>query len=32
MTILKKELRAGAVSFLLWSAVVGGLMSMCVAM
>lgn len=32
MTIFKKELRAGAMSFLLWSAVVGGLMAVCVAL
>lgn len=30
MTVLRKELRAGAVSFLVWSAVVGGLMAVCV--
>ena len=30
MTIFQKELRAGAVSFLIWSAVVGGLMAVCV--
>jgi len=30
MTIFRKELRAGAVSFLVWSAVVGGLMAVCV--
>lgn len=30
MTIFCKELRAGAVSFLVWSAVVGGLMAVCV--
>ena len=30
MTILRKELRSGAVSFLVWSAVVGGLMAVCV--
>lgn len=32
MTIFKKELRSGAVSFLVWSAVVGGLMAVCVGM
>lgn len=30
MTILKKELRAGAASLLVWSAVIGGLMAVCV--
>lgn len=30
MTIFRKELRAGAVSFLVWSAVIGGLMAVCV--
>lgn len=30
MTVFKKELRAGMVSFLIWSAAVGGLMAMCV--
>lgn len=30
MTIFRKELRAGAVSFLVWSAIVGGLMAVCV--
>ena len=30
MTIFRKELRVGAVSFLVWSAVVGGLMAVCV--
>ena len=30
MTVFRKELRAGAVSFLVWSAVVGGLMAVCV--
>lgn len=30
MTIFRKELRSGAVSFLIWSAVVGGLMAVCV--
>lgn len=30
MTIFKKELRAGAVSFLVWSAIIGGLMAVCV--
>ena len=30
MTIFRKELRGGAVSFLVWSAVVGGLMAVCV--
>lgn len=30
MTIFRKELRAGALSFLVWSAVVGGLMAVCV--
>jgi len=32
MTILLKELRSGCRSFLLWSAVIGGLMALCVAM
>lgn len=32
MTIFRKELRSGAVSFLVWSAVVGGLMAVCVGM
>ena len=30
MTIFQKELRGGAVSFLVWSAVIGGLMAVCV--
>lgn len=30
MTIFKKELRAGAVSFLVWTAVIGGFMAVCV--
>jgi len=30
MTIFQKELRTGAVSFLVWSAIVGGLMAVCV--
>jgi len=30
MTIFRKELRAGAVSLLVWSAVIGGLMAVCV--
>ncbi len=30
MTVFCKELRSGAVSFLVWSAVVGGLMAVCV--
>lgn len=30
MTILKKELRAGAASLLVWSAAIGGLMAVCV--
>lgn len=30
MTIFRKELRAGAVSFLVWSAIIGGLMAVCV--
>lgn len=30
MTIFCKELRAGAVSFLVWSAIIGGLMAVCV--
>lgn len=29
MTIFHKELRAGAVSFLVWSAIIGGLMAVC---
>ena len=32
MTVFRKELRAGAVSFLVWSAAVGGLMAVCVGM
>lgn len=32
MTVFQKELRTNAVSFLLWSAVVGGLMVVCVAL
>lgn len=32
MTIFRKELRAGAVSFLVWSAIIGGLMAVCVGM
>ncbi len=32
MTIFKKELRSGVVSFLAWSAVIGGLMAVCVGM
>lgn len=32
MTIFKRELRAGAKAFLLWSGVIGGLMAMCVAL
>lgn len=32
MTVFKKELRAGAVSFLVWSALIGGLMAVCVAL
>ena len=32
MTVLRKELRAGRVSLLVWSAVVGGLMAVCVGM
>lgn len=32
MTILKKELRSGAVSLAVWSAVIGGLMAVCVAL
>ena len=32
MTIFRHELRAGAVSLLVWSAVVGGLMALCVAL
>ena len=31
MTIFKKELRTGAVSFLVWSCIIGGLMAVCVA-
>ena len=30
MTVFRKELHSGAVSFLVWSAVVGGLMAVCV--
>jgi len=30
MTVFRKELRAGAVSFLVWSAVIGGMMAVCV--
>lgn len=30
MTIFKKELRANAVSFLVWSVIIGGLMAICV--
>ena len=30
MTVLRKELRAGAVSLLVWSAAIGGLMAVCV--
>ena len=30
MTVFKKELRSGAVSLLVWSAVIGGLMAVCV--
>ena len=30
MNIFRKELRAGAVSFLVWSAIIGGLMAVCV--
>ncbi len=30
MTIFRKELRTGAVGFLVWSAIVGGLMAVCV--
>lgn len=30
MTIFRKELRAGAVSLVIWSAVIGGLMAVCV--
>lgn len=30
MTVFRKELRSGALSFLVWSAVVGGLMAVCV--
>lgn len=30
MTIFRKELRSGVVSFLVWSAVVGGLMAVCI--
>lgn len=32
MTIFRKELRSGAVSFLVWSLVIGGLMAVCVAL
>ena len=32
MTVFRKEMRANAVSFLLWTAVIGGLMALCVAM
>lgn len=32
MTIFKQELRAGAKGFLLWCAVIGGLMALCVSM
>ena len=32
MTIFCKELRSGAVSFLIWTTVVGGLMAVCVGM
>ena len=32
MTIFCKELRSGAVSFLIWTAGVGGLMAVCVGM
>ncbi len=32
MTVFRKELRAGAAPFLVWSAVVGGLMAVCVAL
>ena len=32
MTIFKKELRAGAVSLAVWSAVIGGLMAVCMAL
>ena len=32
MTIFRKELRSGAVSFLVWTAVIGGLMAVCVAL
>lgn len=31
MTIFKKELRSGTVSFLVWSMIIGGLMAVCVA-
>ena len=30
MTVFRKELRSGAVSFLVWSVIVGGLMAICV--
>ena len=30
MTVFKRELRSGAKAFLLWSAVIGGLMAVCV--
>lgn len=32
MIIFKKELRTGAVSFLVWSVIIGGLMAVCVAL
>ena len=32
MTVFRKELRAGAVSLLVWTAVIGGLMAVCVGM
>lgn len=32
MTIFRKELRSGALSFLVWSALIGGLMAVCVGM
>ena len=32
MTIFRKELRSGAVNFLVWTAVIGGLMAVCVAL
>lgn len=31
MTVFRKELRSGAVSFLVWSAVIGGLIAVCMA-